>query len=151
MSFQCDLYITKSEKTALDKTMETGGTSLSGTLINNSNVVNPSVLCHVSAETVAGYNYMKIPSFNRHYFITEITALTHDTCLVQGHVDVLSTYKDEIRNNGGIIGRQENKWNLYLDDNMIKVDARTQITTSNQFKTGGNFTDNPSICLVVVQ
>lgn len=151
MSFTCNLYITKSERNALDKVMETGGTSLAGTLINNSNVVNPSILCYVSAETVANYNYMEIPNFNRKYFITEITAMTKDTCIVSAHVDVLSTYASQIRSNGGVIGRQENKWNLYLDDNMIKVDSRTLITTSNRFKTGGAFTDEPSICLVVVQ
>jgi len=149
MSFTCNMYITKSEKTALDKTMESGGTSLSGTLINNSNVINPSILCHASAETVAGYNYMEIASFNRKYFITEITALTHDTCMVTGHVDVLSTYKDAIRKNGAVIGRSENQFNLYLDDNMIKVDSRTKIQVKNKF-SGGYFVDEPKICLVVV-
>ncbi len=149
MSFTCNLYITKSETTALDKVMETGGTSLSGTLINNSNVINPSILCHVSAETVAGYNYMDIPDFKRKYFITEITALTKDTCMVSGHVDVLSTYKDDIRKNTAIVGRSETKYNLYLDDNTIKTDAQTVIKTLNNFN-GGNFTAAGSICLVVV-
>lgn len=149
MSFTCNLYLTKSETTALDKKMETSHTSLDGTLINNSNVVNPSILCHVSAETVAGYNYMDIPSFNRKYFITEITALTHDTCMVSGHVDVLSTYKNAIRENTAIVGRSETKYNLYMDDNTIKTDSQTVIKTLNNF-SGGNFTAAGSICLVVV-
>ncbi|MBO7260226.1 MAG: hypothetical protein J6U97_01895 [Bacteroidaceae bacterium] len=137
MSFQVDLKKTKSETTQLTKVMETGGTSLSGTLINNSNVINPSILCHVSAETVAGYNYMEIGAFNRKYFITEITALTHDTCMVQGHVDVLSTYAGDIRNLTGVIARQENKYNLYLDDNLFKVDSRTIIQTVQNNASGG--------------
>ena len=149
MSFKCNLYLTKSETTALDKKMETGNTSLEGTLINNSNVINPSILCHVSAETVAGYNYMDIPSFNRKYFITEITALTHDTCMVSGHVDVLSTYKNAIRENTAIVGRSETKYNMYMDDNTIKTDAQTVIKTLNNFN-GGYFTAAGSIALVVV-
>lgn len=150
MSFQVDLKKTKSETTQLTKVMETGGTSLSGTLINNSNVINPSILCHVSAETVAGYNYMEIGAFNRKYFITEITALTHDTCMVQGHVDVLSTYAGDIRNLTGVIARQENKYNLYLDDNLFKVDSRTIMQTVQFNASGGYFTQTPGIALVVV-
>lgn len=149
MSFACKLYQTLSEKTALDKVMETGGTELSGTLINNSNVVNPSVLCHVSAETVAAYNYMIIPNFNRRYFITEITALTETTCMVLGHVDVLATYKSAIRDNTAVVARAENKWNLYLDDNMIKVSSIPKILTKDYFD-GGYFTESPGIALVVV-
>lgn len=148
MSFTCNLYQTKSEKNALDKAMETGGISLSGTLINNSNVINPSILCHVSAASVSEYNYMDLPSFNRKYFITEVTALTADTCMVSGHVDVLSTYKDGIRAQTALIARQENKYNLYLDDSLFKVDSRTIIQTLI-FEKGGYFTNSPGIALVV--
>lgn len=148
MSFTCNLYQTKSEKTALDKVMELGGISLSGTLINNSNVINPSILCQVSAASVSEYNYMELPSFNRKYFITEITALTADTCMVSGHVDVLSTYKDGIRAQTALISRQENKYNLYLDDSLFKVDSRTIIQTLI-FEKGGYFTSSPGIALVV--
>lgn len=148
MSFTCNLYQTKSEKSALDKVMELGGISLSGTLINNSNVINPSILCQVSAASVSEYNYMELPSFNRKYFITEITALTADTCMVSGHVDVLSTYKDGIRAQTALIARQENKYNLYLDDSLFKVDSRTIIQTLI-FEKGGYFTSSPGIALVV--
>lgn len=149
MSFSCNLYKTNSEKTALTKVMETGHKSYSGTLINNSNVVDPTILLPVGADEIAKYNYMELSSFGRKYFITEITALTADTCMVSGHCDVLSTYADDIRNNGGIVGRASNMWHKYMNDNMIKVDSRPVITTQ-VFKKGGYFLDNPSIALVVV-
>lgn len=149
MSFSCTLYKTKSEKTALTKTMESGSKSYSGTLLNNSNVVDPSVLLHVGADTIAKFNYMDIPDFGRKYFITEITALTTDTCMVTAHCDVLSTYASEIRGNSGIVGRATNMWHKYMNDNMIKVDSRPQIVTQ-MFNNGGYFVDTPSIALVVV-
>ena len=149
MSFSCTLYQTKSEKTALTKVMETGSKSYSGTLLNNSNVVDPSVLLQVGADTIAKYNYMEITDFGRKYFVTEITALTADTCMVTAHCDVLSTYETEIRANSGIVGRAANMWHKYMNDNMIKVDSRPVITTQ-VFKKGGYFLDNPSIALVVV-
>ena len=149
MSFSVNLYKTKSEKTALNKTMVSGSEkSYSGTLLNNSNIINPNILLHVAAEDIALYNYMNISSFGRKYFITEITALNADTCMVSGHVDVLSTYADEIKDLKAVIARQENKYNLYLDDSLFKVDSRTIVQTIN-FKNGGYFTDSPSCVLVV--
>lgn len=149
MSFSVNLYQTKSEKTALTKTMVTGSEkSFTGTLINSSNVIDPSIKLMVAADTIATYNYMTISNFGRKYFITEITALTADTCIVSGHVDVLSTYADQIRAHTAIIARQENKYNLYLDDDLFKIDSRTIIQTI-KFKNGGYFTDSPSCVLVV--
>lgn len=149
MSFTVNLYKTGSEKTALTKTMLAGSLkSYTGTLLNNSNVVDPNILLHVAADDIASYNYMDISAFGRKYFITEVTALTADTCMVSGHVDVLSTYADQIRAHTALIARQENKYNLYLDDNLFKVDSRTIIQTIN-FKNGGYFTDSPSCVLVV--
>ncbi len=147
--FECVLYKTKSEKIALTKVMETGYKNYEGILINNSNVVDPIIKLQVGADVIATYNYMVIGDFGRKYFITDITALTHDTCMVSGHVDVLSTYEVEIRSNSGIVGRATNMWHKYMNDNMIKVDSRPVITTQ-VFKKGGYFLDNPSIALVVV-
>lgn len=148
--FECTLYKTKSEKTALHKVMETGSKAYEGVLINNSNVVDPSILLHVGADVIAKYNYMVINDFGRKYFITDITALTKETCMVTGHVDVLSTYEEDIRKNSGVIRRATNMAHRYMNDNIIKVDSRPNIVTQI-FKNGGFFTDNPSICLVVVQ
>lgn len=149
MSFKCNLYTTLSERTALDKTMELGGIELEGTLINSSNIINPSIHIYRSAETLAAYNYMVIPNFNRRYFITDVQALTAETCIVSGHVDVLSTYKGAIRENTAVVARSENKWNLYLDDNLIKVSSIPKILTKQYFD-GGYFTEEPGIALVVV-
>ena len=147
-AFEVKIGITKSEKTALDKTV-TSETTYSGTLINNSNVINPSILIRESADNIATKNYMTISKFGRKYFITEITALTADTCMVSGHVDVLSTYKADIRKNNAIVGRSETNYNMYIDDDTIKTDARTIIKTLNNFN-GGYFTAAGSIALIVV-
>lgn len=142
------IYLTKSEKTALDKTVE-DGIELTGTLRDPSNVVNPSIEIQANVSSIAARNYFIIPEFGRSYFLTEITSTGYGRCIISGHVDVLSTYKDYIRANDAVIGRAENQYNLYLDDNMIKVDAKTKIQIKNKFN-GGYFLDNPKICLVVV-
>lgn len=52
-------------------------------------------------------------------------------------VDVLMSFKDEIKNRNVIVNRQESKYNLYLDDSKYKVQNRTAILTK-EFPSGFN-------------
>lgn len=119
-----------SEKRALDKTFS-AVSSLTGTLRNQSNVVNPSIEVEVPVGTIATCNYMTIPDFGRKYYITDMTALGENLTLVSGHVDVLATYANEIRMNNAIVSRSatQGNWNLYLTDPMLKVTNRSLIQT----------------------
>lgn len=146
MSVTVNVGVTTSEKRALTKSFSTT-VSKSGTLRNETNVVNPSILLNCSAESIATCNYMTIPDFGRKYFITDITAVTNELCIVSGHTDVLSTYASQIRANPAIIGRSSSNYNLYLDDNIFKVDSRTIVQTK---KFSGSFDDTPSIILITV-
>ena len=56
-----------SEKNKINKTITTGIT-LSGSLRNESNVVNPSIIINIDNPTI--YNYAYIPEFIRYFFIT---------------------------------------------------------------------------------
>lgn len=128
MSFSVSFGVTTSEKRQLDKSVSYA-VSLSGTLRNETNVVNPTILVEANVSTLAGCNYMSIPSFNRVYFITDIRSISNGLCEVSGHCDVLSTYKDGIRSNNAIVGRSATKgnWNLYLNDPMLKVTNKSKI------------------------
>lgn len=64
-------------------------------------------------------NYAYIQRFNRSYFITDMRSVRNNLVEVSMHVDVLETYKDDILDTNAIIRRQENKWNLYLDDGCL--------------------------------
>ena len=150
MATTITFYQTKSEKTALDKDMVTGSKlELSGVFRNQSDVINPAIIIEGNISTLSGKNYFEISAFGRKYFITEMTTIRNGLCMVRGHVDVLSTYASEIRDNSGVVGRSENKWNMYLDDNMIKVSSIPKILTKTGFN-GGSFSANPSIVMVVV-
>lgn len=136
MALSVSLGTTSSEKRQLDKTVSYSHT-YSGTLHNESNVVNPSILIKVPASAIAGCNYMSISDFGRLYFITDITAINADLSLVSGHCDVLSTYKTGIRTNSAIISRssQQGNWNLYLNDPMLKVNSKSEIITKKGWKS----------------
>ena len=130
------LGVTTSEKRQLDKSVSTVWSG-SGTLRNETNVVNPSILIEANVGTIASCNYMTIPAFNRQYFITEIRTIRNGLCLVSGHCDVLSTYKSGIRSNNAIIARSatEGNWNLLLNDPMLKVTNKTNVITKTGFKS----------------
>lgn len=142
-----NIYKTESESTALDKVLE-DAIELTGTLRADCNVLNPSIEIQANVASIAARNYFYIPDFGRYYFITEITSTGYGRCIISGHVDVLSTYKDQIRALDGLIARQENRYNLYLDDSLFKIDSRTIIQTK-EFTNGGYFTRTPGIALVV--
>jgi hypothetical protein len=78
---------------------------------------------------MASVNYMYIPSFSRYYFINNVISINNEICEVHAHVDVLSTYKDEIRAQRAVVSRQEKKWNLYLNDGVFKTYQNPYIIT----------------------
>ena len=128
MSFEIKLQTNSSEKNKLDKTL-TDILTLNGTLRNESSILNPTIRIEGDVSQVINCNYMTIPTFGRSYFITDITSLRNNIFEVSGPGDVLSTYKAGIRSNVGIIFRQENVYNLYLDDGVLKVYNNPQIVT----------------------
>lgn len=136
MAITVNIGVTSSEKRALDKSVSTTK-SVSGTLHNQSNIVNPSILCKCNAESIATCNYMTIPDFGRKYFITDITAVSNDLCIVSGHCDVLSTYKAGIRANTATVARSatEGNWNLLLNDPMMKVNNKKITKVKTGFKS----------------
>lgn len=146
MSVTVNLCRTSSEKRQLDKDISTVK-SVSGSLRNESDVVNPSILVEAGADDIATCNYMTIPAFGRNYYITEIKAISNELALVSGHVDVLTTYKSQIRQNQAILGRSQSNWNLYLNDGSFKVTNKTQVICK---KFSGKFSDNSSLILVTV-
>ena len=146
MAFTISFGVTTSEKRQLTKSVSVV-TSATGTLRNESSVINPTILVEKSAATLAGCNYMEISTFGRKYFITDVTAVSDTLCMVSGHVDVLSTYATQIKQNQAILSRAANNWNLYLNDGSFKVTNKTQV---NCLKFPYSFSDRSSIIMVAV-
>lgn len=98
--------------------------TLSGSLRNETSVIDPVIRIEldendISEKNFFQCNYCTIERFNRKYFITDMQSLRNNLVEVHCHVDVLDTYKDEIKDLNAIIRRQENNWNLMLDDGCL--------------------------------
>lgn len=117
-----NLYTNLSEKNHLDKDITQQG-SITGTLKEDCSIINPVI----KVESFYGFdlttcNYAYIPEFDRYYFINNINCVGK-LYELNMHVDVLSTYKSAIRSNTAIVSRQQNNYNLYLQDGNFKTYA----------------------------
>lgn len=118
--FNIVFYVNSSEKNKIDKTL-TEITTMSGTLRNETSIIDPVIIVEGDLSAFTGCNYMSIETFGRSYFVNNIRSIRNDLFEVSGHVDVLSTYKNAIRRNQAIIRKQQNTWNLYLNDGSLRV------------------------------
>ena len=99
------LYINNSEKNKIGKNL-TNDFSLSGTLRDTTNIINPVIL--IELNEIGNYNYCYIPDFNRYYFITDIIAIRTGLFAVSLTVDVLESFKTDIKNLSVILLNTQN-------------------------------------------
>ena len=127
-------YTNNSEKNALTKD-KTQIVRLDGTLKDGTSILDPTVLCYHLDTYIPNINYFYIDEFARYYFITGVEIVRNDLWQISGHVDVLATYKDQILANRAIIQRNQNNYNLLLNDGLFKTQQNPRITTI-PFSTG---------------
>ena len=84
-------------------------------------VLNPTFKVARGGYSLSGMNYMYVDTFKRYYFITNIRLTEGGIIEIDGHVDVLMTYKSNIIGKKALIERQEYKYSPYIVDNELKV------------------------------
>ena len=119
MSFPITFALNNSNENKIGKNISDIVTT-TGNLKYPTDIINPtvSVTNGGNIEQIFTCNYMKIPMFSRNYFITDIRVINAVMVEVSGHVDVLETYAAQILAQAAIVERQENLWNLYLNDGL---------------------------------
>ena len=128
MSFNIVLQRNNSEMNKVSKSVENLLT-VSGVLKEDTSIIDPVIKIECELSSVIGCNYISIPSFGRSYFVNDIRSIRNGLVEFSCHVDVLSSFASEIRGNTAIIKRQENKWNLYLNDGSFKVYQNPNVFT----------------------
>lgn len=120
------LYANSSEINKVDKSLSEL-TTLTGTLREQSSIIDPIITISDIDSYIGSMNYAYIPDFNRYYFITNIESVRNNLWKVSFHVDVLYTYKDAIRANSAIIERNENEYDLKLNDGLFRTQQNPRI------------------------
>lgn len=132
-------YINNSEPEKVDKDITEVG-SMTGTLREETSVMNPTFRVQLTVDNVSFLNYIYVEEWNRYYFVNDVKSVRNGLWDFSCHVDVLSTYKSQIRQLSCILARQENVYNLYLDDDKFLVDSKRMYLTKafpNRVQTGG--------------
>lgn len=98
-------------------------TSVSCDIYEPTDRINPILIVDKDIVDLSDTNYMYIPEFGRYYFITNITGDAGNRAFVHGHVDVLMTYQDEIKQCKCIANRSTSNYNWYLQDSRRLINA----------------------------
>lgn len=114
-------------------------------IINETDIVNPSII--VSRKfydsNILKVNYLYIDKLERYYYINNIS-FAESMIEIDCTVDVLMSYKSEIRNITCTVTRNENLKNGYLNDDNYNIQAYKQVVCK-MFPNGIN---NDSIILM---
>lgn len=131
------LYNNLSDKIVVDKNITQQGSDVTGTLRENCSIIDPVVKMSAIGTYLLTSNYAYISEFGRYYYITNIVCVG-DLFEVHMHVDVLMSFRGDIRTNNAVVSRQEKNYNLYLQDGVFKTYSQPHYQIE-QFPNG--FTD----------
>ena len=98
--------------------------SITGTFRDSVSISNP--IFSIERASPIGFNYVYIEAFDRFYYVTGVSADLHGIITVSCACDVLETAGDSVKDFEAIIRRQENSYNLYLDDGVFKAYQNTK-------------------------
>ncbi len=131
------LGVVTDEKNKLSKNF-TNTVIFSGTLKQESSVINPTIV--IELENPSSFNYMYIPEFNRYYYIDDIVSVRNGLWRISGKVDVLNSFKNHIRSCPIIISNTEDvESESYMIGEIWKTLVKTK-TDVIDFPSGLNST-----------
>ena len=129
-----NLFQNNSDTNVVSKSLTAKGTC-TGNLRESCSILDPVITVEgISASDLPYLNYAEIVEFGRYYYIRDIIAngMFFD---LHCHIDVLETYKDQIKPLKAIIARNQYAYNLYLQDGLMKQYANPHIEIK-QFPSG---------------
>ena len=123
-----DLQHNLSETIKLDKDLVTVLHCV-GKLREGCTITAPDILIEAPLDVVLQCNYCTVPLFGRSFYINNVTADTNNLVRISCTVDAISSFKDEIRANKGIVRRSEKLYNLNINDGSLVAYQNPYILT----------------------
>ena len=146
------LYSTTNDRRVVSKTLTQIAAITNATIYGDITVTHPTLLLHYDASYLNA-NYVYIPEFSRYYFINNISLSSGERMIINCEVDVLNTYKSQIKTLTCTVIRNEHAKQNYLPDKFMTPTSKKSIKTykleNNNFnvkdiQSGANFV----ICVV---
>lgn len=141
---QIEIYTNNSADNVVTKNITLLGT-LTGTLRKECSMTDPVIEVQGMSNSVAAIcNYAKIAQFGRFYFVKNIV-LKGQLWVLTLHVDVLASWQTPLKSLDAVIARNENRYNLYLQDGFFKTYQNPHVSIK---PFPGGFTDHTYILAV---
>ena len=128
--------LNKSSKISVIDTIDTAH------IKDDTSIISPSIiLSYKKINTLRNCNYLYIPSMGRYYYVNDIVLKQGGMYELKCHIDVLQTYKDDIKAITALILRQENVYHPYIEDGELLV-RNDRFFEKKNIGIVGNGTDN---------
>lgn len=129
------LYTNESDRHHVTKTLTTLYTLNDCDLKEDSSLENPRFILAGSIDHFSSVNYVYAPSLGRYYYVEGMETYGNGMTILSCHVDVLMSFSGEFLECEGIIERNQNFFNLSLDDSEFRLYSDPIIVTKN-FSSG---------------
>ena len=129
MSLNVRFYKNNSPKNVLNKNITNNGVISNINIKDENNINNITLIINGNYSILAESNYIYVLLFDKYYFITDKKILRSAIYEIDCKIDLLMTYKDQIKACTGIVKRQQNEYNLDLNDGSLKVYQNPHIIT----------------------
>ena len=122
------MYNTSDSNNTINKTLA-NETEFNIKLKGNTSITQPVVVLH--SNNIILFNYAYIPEFNRYYFVDKIELFPNGIYNISLKVDVLESFKNDIKNSSGLISKQTNINNYYNDSYESEIKKEVDLYRSN--------------------
>lgn len=93
-------------------------------LIDDTDIINPSIVLVVDLETIAAYNYCEISQLGRKYFVRDIKSLDGERVQIDLAVDVLASFYDDVVSAQILVERSSKNKNVFVPDDKLRNSTR---------------------------
>lgn len=125
-------YECSAEPNRLDKSSYLSQTTVqkTGSVRGEINIMSPVIDVEWgTASLLAGYNYVYISELTRYYYIESYEVIRSGVFRIHLKLDVLMTYKNEIKNCTGLVARNEGLYDTMLIDDRLRFLGYKSINT----------------------
>lgn len=140
-----ELYYNMSDDRTVNKSIELDST-LVGEFRDEVSMIRPVVRIENNGSPIRA-NYVKIPDFQRYYYINNVTAYRHGVWDLELTVDVLMSFRGDIANLSAILDRTaiKNIGDEYIDDSGL---VTKNVTSTEVYNFLNGFNENPELILI---
>ena len=134
------LYFNTSPRNKLNKNLTNQSSALTIRYKEITSITDPDIMIS-SDVSIEDYNYIRVAGDIDRYYYIESYEMAQQYYILHCHVDVLTSYKVDIKKTKCIISKNSAVYNMYLNDDRMKIYSKTRTLTfpfTNGFRSDGS-------------